>query len=105
MRSGRALLVAVFLLSVLRPALARRPRRSRGAGSRAPGMGGPSWPWPRTAVPRGGTRRHAAGPFLDLAVYWNGIQAGGDTAPRGGPTCLPFPSQPPLPASVITGSG
>ena len=84
MRSGRrAPLVAVFLPAVsLFFAAAASAQVIESAGSRAPGMAGAfvavatdssaTW-WNPAGL--------AAGPFLDLAGYWNGLQAGGDRAP------------------------
>jgi hypothetical protein len=84
MRSGRhAILVAVVLpVLLLSLTSAASAQVIEGAGSRAPGMGGAfvavatdssaTW-WNPAGM--------AAGPFLDLAGYWNGLQAGGDRGP------------------------
>src|SRR3954465_6491061 len=83
MRSGRpTLLIALFFPVVLLGLPAAVPAQAiESAGSRAPGMGGAfvavasdssaTW-WNPAGL--------AAGPFLDLAVSWNVLQAGGDAA-------------------------
>jgi hypothetical protein len=83
MRSGRRTPLVANLTSallLLASAVSAQPIES--AGSRAPGMGGAfvavatdssaTW-WNPAAI--------AAGPFLDLAVSWNQVQAGAETAP------------------------
>ena len=84
MRSGRpTLLIGLFLPVVLLGLPSAVPAQAiESAGSRAPGMGGAfvavasdssaTW-WNPAGL--------AAGPFLDLAGYWNGLDAGGDRAP------------------------
>ena len=84
MRSGRPTLLVAGVLPVVLLGLAATAsgQALESAGSRAPGMGGAfvavasdssaTW-WNPAGL--------AAGPFLDLAGYWNGLQAGGDAAP------------------------
>lgn len=78
-RAPQVLVVLPILLLFARDVSAQA---IESAGSRAPGMGGAfvavatdssaTW-WNPAGL--------AAGPFLDLAVAWNGLQAGGDLAP------------------------
>src|SRR4051794_1081362 len=85
MRTGRcaplvAVILRVLLMLVLPSATSAQAIES--AGSRAPGMGGAfvavatdssaTW-WNPAGL--------AAGPFLDLALSWNSLQAGGEAAP------------------------
>src|SRR5678816_901234 len=83
MRSGRAHLIPVILpVLFLLLASGASAQAIESAGSRAPGMGGAfvalatdssaTW-WNPAGL--------AAGPFLDLAVSWNGLEAGGGAAP------------------------
>src|SRR5689334_7429585 len=80
-RACRVLLSASFLLVLLTPSTTSA-QAIESAGSRAPGMGGAfvavasdsssTW-WNPAGL--------AAGPFLDLALGWNSLEAGGDMAP------------------------